>query len=63
MKLKDGGSIQYKALLYKITNYHKLASEGSNKEYIDGIGIEILGIDQYCLYIMGKNNHAKNMHS
>lgn len=24
--------------------------------------IEILGIDQYCLYIMGKNNHAKNMH-
>lgn len=45
MKLKDGGSIQYKALLYKITNYHKLASEGSNKEYIDGIGIEILGIE------------------
>lgn len=45
MKLKDGGSVKYRALLYTITDYHKLAAEGSNTEYIDGIGIEILGVE------------------
>lgn len=45
IKLKDGGSIKYRALLYTITDYHKLAPEGSNTEYIDGIVIEILGIE------------------
>lgn len=44
-KLKDGGSIEYRALLYTITNYHKLAPEESTTEYIDGIGIEILGME------------------
>lgn len=45
MKLKDGGSIEFKALLYSITKYHKLALENSEKEYIDGIGIKILGME------------------
>ena len=26
-KLKDGGTIEYKALLYTITDYHKIAPE------------------------------------
>lgn len=43
MKLKDGGTVEYKALLYSVTKYHKLAPEGSEKGYIDGIGIKILG--------------------
>lgn len=45
MKLKDGGSVEYRALLYTITNYHKLALEESDTGYIDGIGVEILGIE------------------
>lgn len=47
MKLKDGGSIEFKALLYSVTKYHKLAPENSEKEYIDGIGIKILGKEIY----------------
>lgn len=45
--LKDGGSVEYRALLYTITKYHKLAPEGSNKEYIDGIEIKILDMEVY----------------
>lgn len=45
MRLKDGGSIEYKALLYKITDYHKLAPVESDTGYIDGIGIEIFGVE------------------
>ena len=43
MKLKDGGSIEFKALLYSITKYHELDSR-VNGGYVDGIGIEILGM-------------------
>lgn len=45
MFLNDGGSIEYKALLYKVTKYHKLAPVESEIGYIDGIGIEILGVE------------------
>ncbi|MDD4831529.1 MAG: DUF4825 domain-containing protein [Bacilli bacterium] len=44
MKLWDGGSIEYKALLYKITKYHKL---NSVSRYDEGWKIEILGIKIY----------------
>ena len=47
MRLKDGGSIEFKALLYSVTKYHKLAPENLDKEYIDGIGIKILGKEIY----------------
>ncbi|MGN1270181.1 MAG: DUF3221 domain-containing protein [Clostridia bacterium] len=45
MKLKDGGSIEFKALLYSVTKYHKLTPANAEKEYIDGIGIKILGME------------------
>lgn len=54
MKLRDGGTVEYKALLYSVTKYHKLAPENSEKEYIDGIGIKILGKEIY-------NNIDKNV--
>ncbi len=48
MKLKDGGSIQFKAILYTITKYHHLTVEEDGEDkYIDGIGIEILGMEVY----------------
>lgn len=43
MHLNDGGSVEYRALLYTVTKYHKLAPIESESEYIEGIGIEILG--------------------
>lgn len=48
-RLKDGGSIQFRALLYTITKYHQLApiDDNMNNKYIDGIGIEILGMEIY----------------
>ena len=44
MRLKDGGSIRFQALLYSITKYHKL-SEALDGNYIDGIGVEVLGVE------------------
>lgn len=46
-KLNDGGTVEYRALLYTITDYHKLILETDESEsgYIEGIKIEILGIE------------------
>ena len=46
MRLKDGGSIEFKALLYSITKYHKL-SDNIDDGYLEGIGIEILGVEVF----------------
>lgn len=48
--LKDGGTVEYKALLYKVSKVHSLTSveEMENgKKYNEGITIEILGIEVY----------------
>ena len=44
MRLKDGGTFEYRALVYKISNVHKL-NLNSDNGYDDGIIIEILGIE------------------
>lgn len=46
MRLKDGGSIEFKAILYTIIKYHQI-DLNSETGYIDGIGIEILGKEIY----------------
>lgn len=45
-KQKDGGSVEYKAILYKITKYHMLNAK-STKGYDDGWQIKIIGITIY----------------
>ena len=45
--LRDGGTVEYKALLYKISKVHRLVPLEENKEYDDGIIIEILGFEIY----------------
>ena len=48
--LKDGGTIEYRALLYKVSDVHSLApKEDIEKgvEYNDGTIIEILGFEVY----------------
>lgn len=42
--IKDGGSVEYKALLYKYTKIHRL-NENSSTGYEDGWKLEILGFD------------------
>ncbi len=44
--LKDGGTVEYKALTYKISKVHKLDLNKGNK-YKKGIIIEIFGIEVY----------------
>lgn len=52
-QLKDGGTIEYKALVYKISKVKRLISieemeqEGKIKEYDQGIIIEIFGFEIY----------------
>ena len=50
VRLKDGGSVEYKAILYKYTKIHRL-SEKSSTGYEDGWELKILGI-----HIGGKIN-------
>lgn len=48
--LKDGGSIRYSAILYKVTKVHSLAplkDIEKGKEYNKGLVIEVLGFKVY----------------
>ena len=45
-KLKDGGSIEYNAVLYSVTKYHSINPE-STKGYDDGWKIKFLGLTIY----------------
>ena len=52
-QLKDGGTVEYKALVYKVSKVKRLISieemeqEGKIKKYDQGIVIEILGLEIY----------------
>lgn len=58
LKLKDGGSIEYKSILYSITKYHSNNLE-STKGYDDGWKIEIFGLtiyDKINTYVSSEHN-------
>lgn len=40
---KDGGSVEYKALTYSVTKYHRMPPIGSD-DYLEGWKIELFGI-------------------
>ncbi len=52
-QLKDGGTVEYKALVYKVSKVKRLISieemeqKGKIKEYDHGIVIEIFGFEIY----------------
>ena len=46
-RLKDGGTVEYKALVYRVLKVHRLAPIESGKEYEEGIIIKVLGIEVY----------------
>ena len=46
MRLKDGGSVEYKAMLYTVTDVHRIRPAPSSvweENFEEGIIIEILG--------------------
>lgn len=45
--LKDGGTIEYRAVLYKVSNVHSLNSLESEKLYREGIIVEVFGFEVY----------------
>lgn len=45
--IKDGGSVQYAAILYSVTDVHALAEEDGVFGHNDGIRVKILGIEIY----------------
>lgn len=59
-KLRDGGSTEYKALLYSVTKYHELvpASENGEEQYLDGTSVKILGMEVFNNKkdVIGENN-------
>ena len=46
MRMKDGGTVKYQALLYSVSDVHRLAPS-MESGYEDGIVIEILGMQVY----------------
>ena len=46
MRLKDGGTVKYQALLYSVSDVHRLAPS-SESSYEEGLVIEIFGIEVY----------------
>lgn len=50
-QLKDGGTVQYTAAMYRVSKVHRLISieemerEGKVKEYDDGYTLELLGFE------------------
>lgn len=47
MRLKDGGTVKYQAILYSISDVHRLAPLDNDVGYEDGIIIEILGMEVF----------------
>ena len=45
-RLKDGGTVKYQALLYSISDVHRI-SHNIEDGYEDGIIIEVLGMEIY----------------
>ena len=46
LRLKDGGSVEYRAVLYSVTDVHRLAPEAQSG-YLEGTIIEILGMEVF----------------
>lgn len=46
LRLKDGGTVKYRALLYSISDVHRLAPSSANG-YEEGIIVEILGMQVF----------------
>ena len=48
MRLKDGGTVVYHAVLYQVDDVHRLcAVDTAGDEYLEGMIVRILGMEVY----------------
>lgn len=48
LRMKDGGSVEYRALLYSVTEVHRLNPDmDSAQPFLEGTVIEILGMEVF----------------
>lgn len=47
MRMKDGGTVVYNAILYRVEDVHRLNPVNFEKEYLEGTIVEILGIEVF----------------
>ncbi len=48
MRLKDGGTVVYHAVLYQVEDVHRLgAVDSAEDEYLEGMIVRILGMEVY----------------
>ena len=48
MRLKDGGTVEYNAILYSIADVHRLNSDvESDQPYLEGMIIKSLGVEVF----------------
>ena len=48
MRLKDGGTVVYNAILYQVEHVHRIDPEAtSENDYLEGMIVKILGIEVY----------------
>lgn len=49
LQLKDGGTVEYRAVLYKVSKVHRLTEEKADsvKPYDEGLIIRIFGLEIY----------------
>ncbi len=70
LQMKDGGSVQYKAVLYTVTKYHQITMEmdDEDEEIVDsghlvGWGVEVLGIEIFnnVEYVSDNNSEKEDV--
>ena len=48
MRLKDGGTVVYHAVLYQVADVHRLGTvDTAEDEYLEGMIVRILGMEVY----------------
>lgn len=47
IRYKDGGSVEYRAILYSVKSVHALASPDSGRTYYEGTVVTILGLEVF----------------
>ena len=45
--LKDGGTVEYKALLYTVSRAHRLIDLDAERPYQEGTVVKVLGVELY----------------
>ena len=47
LHLKDGGTVEYKAVLYSVQRVHKFSTVDSEQEYLEGTVVKVLGFEVF----------------